>query len=149
MSQNIKIQVAQLTSSDNIFKDPQSLLDLIPANVVASFGGDTDALVIVGHQTPDSDSRDLPWFRFTSTGNWVGVYIFMGGDWVLAPSLPLGTIIAVADLSVDDLPVGFYFANGLSGNTYDTTGWANWDPVYAETETHYNLAYIQYVGISN
>ena len=79
MNQNIKIQVSQLASADNIFKDPQTLLDLIPANVVASFGGDTDALVIVGHQTPDSYSRGLPWFRFASTGHWIGIYIFMGG----------------------------------------------------------------------
>tara|TARA_R110002020_G_scaffold164014_2_gene350324 strand:- start:1995 stop:2435 length:441 start_codon:yes stop_codon:yes gene_type:complete len=146
MSQNIKLQVSQLTPSENLFEDPQSLLNLIPTTVLATLGTDTERFIIVGHETPGADNRDIPWFRFTSTGDWMGMYIFIRGGWELAPSLPLGTILLVANLDTNAIPFGFALANGTSGSADLST---EFSPAWTVGTTDYPIGYIQYTGLTN
>jgi hypothetical protein len=146
MSQNIKLQVSKLTPSENLFEDPQALLDLIPTAVLATLGTDTERFIIVGHETPGADNRDIPWFRFTSTGDWMGTYIFIRGGWELAPSLPLGTILLKANLHTEDIPLGFSLANGTGGTSDLTT---EFTPPWTIGVTFYPIGYIQYTGLTN
>lgn len=146
MSQNIKLQVSQLTPSENLFEDPQALLNLIPTAVLATLGTDSERFIMVGHETPGADNRDIPWFRFTSTGDWMGTYIFIRGGWELAPSLPVGAILLMANLDTDDLPFGFTLANGASGAADLSFAF---DPAWTAGVTYYKYGYVQYIGLTN
>ena len=37
--------------------------------------------VVVSSQQPTDSQRDFVWFRLNNAGNFVGIYIYAGGDW--------------------------------------------------------------------
>lgn len=145
MSTELQIAVEQLDDAQNNFTTVQAILDLLPNSLRVSLE-DTDTVISAGSNTPSIDNQSRPWFRFAANGDFLGVYIFISGEWSLAPSLPIGSLLRVANVSVNSLPAGFILANGENGSP-DLGD--EFDPIYLDTSTEFNTAWLQWVGLKN
>jgi hypothetical protein len=147
MSKQLAINVRTLAPSENLFTTVQALLDLLPEAVEVTFE-DAETFVSVGSATPDEESQNSPWFRQSQTGDFLGLHMYVGGEWRLAPSIPIGSVIGIANLDTTNIPYGFEIANG-DNNTVDRS--ADFEPVpYPDPGRNlYDYGFIQYVGIAN
>lgn len=102
---------------------------------------DTITNVVVGSSEPSSSQRDSIWYRFNSTGDFLGIYLFSGGSWNLqipAGLVPTGpnqilysnasqelawTIIGPNSTFVSDsVAMPFWLPTGASGSIYFSAG---------------------------
>lgn len=145
MATELKVNVETLTGTQNQFTTVQAILDLLPTKLRVSLE-DTEIFVNTGSNTPPVENRQRPWFRFAANGDFIGVYIYMAGDWELAPSLPIGSLIRLRDIDTTNLPAGFVLANG-SNNSVDLSD--EFEPVYSVSQTQYDHGWLEWVGLAN
>lgn len=81
MAQVILLTPQTVTPGTCYPPDLQSLINLVAANIVATFPGSASTFVF-GFTTPTPDQQSLPWIRTDSTGTIIGIYTFVGGIWV-------------------------------------------------------------------
>lgn len=77
--------------------------------------------VNVGSSEPPNAQRDVPWFRYTAAGEWLGVYAFQDGQWRKASTFPLRSLVLVSGASAawNNGDGGWWVADGQNG-TPDT-----------------------------
>jgi len=70
---------------------------------------DTITNVVVGTTEPSDSQRDYVWFRTSSGGDFIGIYIFASGAWQQISPVPNALSWVFGDS--DDPPAGFIAAN--------------------------------------
>lgn len=103
--------------------------------------------VIVSTNEPDTTSRDVLWFRLDNSGNFIGLYVFVQGQW-LQMFPPPQAIIRMYGRS-DDIPPGYQL---ISEDTPGLTAEAaaaiieGWHETEAESGL-YDVFDVVYVGL--
>lgn len=141
MSRPIKIKIINLTDAENAWSVPQDFLSMLPRHLVATLGDDGDGFLLVGFTTPAIADNSLPWARTDQNGNWMGIHMFIQGEWRPAPTLPLGAVIGMHNLNVSDVPFGWKLCNGNDGTVDLTSTFKGAGPAFFE------YAQIQFTGI--
>lgn len=102
--------------------------------------------VVVGTAEPDTTDRDVIWFRIDNSGNFLGVFVFVQGQWLQMFPPPF-TLFRMYGAS-NDLPEGYVLASadiaGIS-EAMETAIKATWTE--HPTEDYYVIFDVVYVGI--
>ena len=141
---NLRIAVTKLTASENRFTTVEDLLNLLPAHLQVS-SESSERYIVFGHETPGPEDRTSPWFRFSQTGDYLGVHIYISGGWRLAVNLPIGAVIEVHNVNLDNLPYGFVVCDG-NNESVDKT--ADFIPEYQGGVRFYSTAFLEWKGLT-
>jgi len=68
--------------------------------------------VVVGNEEPNDSQRDYVWFRLDNAGNYVGTFLYTGGDWKQIDPVPQALTWVYGDSTSP--PDGYLPANDAS-----------------------------------
>lgn len=104
--------------------------------------------VIVSNAEPDTTSRDILWYRIDNGGNFVGLYVFMQGQWI-QQFPPPNQIVKVYGRS-DELEPGYVLLDAtIPGFTELMIAklQEEWYPDPVDEPEYYTIFHVVYVGL--
>lgn len=79
--------------------------------LVVEFDEERITNVLVSANEPDTTNREIIWFRTDNSGNFLGIFVFVQGQWV--QMFPPPQAITLMYGRSDDLPLGYVLADEL------------------------------------